>query len=488
MLSEQFLNLSCVLSICEDAKLSPDVYRDMKAILAFYNKQDDDIPLNVKLKFDLALSLCKLKLQGMGRDTILDSVKSSKKYIELSRFLSTIEDRKLTDHQIDEYTKQVKAHKKVISSLANFEQIRQFINNFEQNNFDSIHDAISSFESMVEGVYSSYSSEKRTEGIASITHLDLYDDNYKDAIDQIQTDYSGENALPSGIRVLDRNINKGFAPSRLYIFGGASGDGKSTLLLNILKNILRTKCSEDKDSYDIHIYVTLENLIHESLLRLYCCYTGQTTDEVIMNYAVEKKKIGPVLRQAQEDSKSIIVMVYYPATSVSSIDLMALAEQVKLKYAGVGKLKSFTIDYLDLVKAGREFDLHRLELGQVTVDFKVMSVMLHVPVLTVTQLNRGSYGKGKEDLSLALVGESIKKVEHADFFGLLRTNQDEKEDDEDTDVGTMTMVIGKNRSGPKDKRLVLKTDFSRYSITDNSPAVNMVSFEDVKEIMPKGIL
>ena len=47
---------------------------------------------------------------------------------------------------------------------------------------------------------------------------------------------SGKNSVSTGYVELDKYMNGGFEPTRLYIYGGSSGDGKSVLLTNFLKN------------------------------------------------------------------------------------------------------------------------------------------------------------------------------------------------------------------------------------------------------------
>ena len=98
---------------------------------------------------------------------------------------------------------------------------------------------------------------------------------------------------------------------------------------------------------------------------------------------------------------------------------------------------------MDLLKTGTQFDLYRLELGQITLQLKVAAVQENVPIITVTQLNREGYDK--EAFSLTQMSESIKKVEHADVVCLLK-NQDEEER-----IGSyckLDVFIGKNRCGP----------------------------------------
>lgn len=481
MLTSQLINLACTITSQNSKLLTTEVFKDIKAILDFYRQDEENIPLDYKLKLSLAETLCNLRIDGLSKDTALDSVKTTERFSDLGGFISTAEGQVISDVQMVEYIKHIKNHKKIVVSLDNFEGIREFIEKFEQNDFSTMQEAINMFESVVTSMYSNYSNEKRNESISAIAQLDLLSNDYEKALNHIYDNYCGKNSTRSGYPELDALINKGFEPPRVYIFGGASGDGKSTLLANILANHIRKEAPADKKDYDIHIYVTMENLIDESLLRLYCCYTEMTVEDVVNNWELHKTRIESTLKEAQEKSKSIIVMAYYPATKIGATDIMTFAEEIKTKYAKVGELKTISVDYLDLLKSGKNYDLYRLSLGQITIDLKVMAVLLHVPVLTLTQVNRSGYDD-EDKPSLTMVGESIKKVEHADFVAILKYKADERPDEKESSQGKMDIFIGKNRSGPKGRSITLITDFSKFLIKPGDG----VSYEqlDVPKLEP----
>src|ERR1035437_135061 len=91
-------------------------------------------------------------------------------------------------------------------------------------------------------------------------------------------------------------------------------------------------------------------------------------------------------------------------------------------------------------------------------------------------LTHNSAYNDKEESSLANMGESIKKVEHSDHVALIRNKVDEK-DEKDmrvaSEIGQFKISIGKNRSGPKNVCVNLKSNFSKFKIfDDNSPDYN----------------
>lgn len=78
----------------------------------------------------------------------------------------------------------------------------------------------------------------------------------------------------------------------------------------------------------------------------------------------------------------------------------------------------------------------------------------------------------KENVTLANMSESIKKVEHSDFVGIIKNLQQEVDPNQDIRIeasdGDFRIIIGKNRSGPKNKIINLKSNFSHFRIDDNS--------------------
>jgi len=490
MLSTQFVNLSCLLCITETQSLKLSIFKDLKEILRFYRNDEEHIPLEFKLKFSLAETLCNLRLEGFSKDVILDNIKTTEKFASLGGYVASLETQSLNDRQIAEYIKHIRNHKKLVVSLDNYDEMRDFFEKFEQNNFPSIQEATTTFDTVISKVYSKLSNEKREEDVVSITKLDLLEDSYESAIDQIKKNYSGENAISTGYPEFDKFIRKGFEPGRLYIIAGKSGDGKSTLILNFLKNQLGKKI-HDKNLFDIHLYVTLENHIDESLLRLYCCLNKLTTDDVLDKWDYHKNLIMPSIKEASIASKNIILMYYYHPTSISALDIVSLCEEIKQQYAGKGKLASITVDYLDVLKSsGNSYDVYRLELGQVTTDLKVLAVMQNVPVITVTHLNRSAYDD-KVPMSLNQMGEAMKKVERADFVALIKivfNCEEGKEENESNNnnnnsgLGVMKILIEKNRSGPKKKLIELKVDLSKFDISSNVQVGDTVPIMDKKSV------
>lgn len=481
MLTDQLLNITCMVAISDHKLLSSSVAKDCYSILKFYDQTSDDIPIAFKMKLQMAQTLCKLRATNIHPEIVLDQVRQAGKYVELDSFLVKMADKgsKLDDATIEKAIKQIQTTKILSSSLGDFSKLKEFVEMFDTNGFESVDEAILAYEKMVESLYGHHSTHKRDKLTSKVQSLDLFEGDYEPAMDMISQNNSGKNVVPTGYAELDKYLKKGFQPGRLYIFAGTSNDGKSTLLMNFLNNQVEQNktVDDDKNDLDIYLYVTLENLIDESLLRLYCTSEKVTFDNAIADWENVRKTLPDIMKEKQKDKKSALMMHFFPGTSISVFEIEKLIDETNERYAGRGTVKGVFVDYLDLVTSGRSFDLHRLELGQVAMDMKILAVIQQIPVITVTQLNRSAYDKDGSGLSLNMMSESIKKVEHADVVALIRALLHPSEAEQDsggindsyrpsTSKGEMLICIAKNRSGPKGISFKLATDFSMYSVTE----------------------
>lgn len=488
MLTEQFLNLTCTACTFPSEQFGAHIARDLECIIHFYEQDEEEIPLQFKLKYSLAKSLIKLKLAGRSSEAVFDSIKTTGKFDTLNPFLNILEHKELNDNDVKNAIKHIKLRKKLVVSLGNYADMRKFVDDFDHNAFDSVDDAMDSYGKIVTQSYSSYSAEKRSEDVSSIKSLNLHSDDFGPVLQQIEDNYSGKFCVPSGFPSFDVLLNGGYEPGRLYIFGGASNSGKSTWMINNLRGALSYKRPESTGGKrDLYAFITLEDFIDESLLRLYCSQTQRKVGKVVKNYVNERRFFKKSLVELQDQNNTMLDMTYFVPTSISTADVMMHLEELKEKYANEAVLRGVYIDYLDLMKSGQRFDLHRLELGQIAIDLKVLASSMKIPVITLTQLNRASYDTNEKP-SLGMMGESIKKVEHADFVCLLKAIHDVDEEGESKDTGFMELHIGKHRSGPKNKMVKLRQNFPMFRIDDTRGVAPVIKFEEVTTLASDAIL
>jgi len=475
LITESFVN-SCftlILNKKSNIKKSKALYRDLSEMIRSWNEKETvEIPLSFKTKSDLLVKICDMLAEDKTIENTLDSLMVGQKYQSHLAFLDVKINEDVKEHDFQDIISQIRLRKKVGSIFANYDDLSNIVEDIKDGSFDSIDDLADDYEVIVQRLYTNMMESKRSVTLESAASLDLVDDDYSHVINMIRRKYERKNTVSTGFEIMDNDIMLGgYEPSRLYIFGGGSGAGKSTMLNNtIVKSAVkppdvmseRFEIKKNKISR-VYIYVTLENTIEEALMRTYQLLFNKTTNQMLSDI---KNEVDIKKRMADELSKtgSTIIMKYFSAMSVGVLDLMGVVDDAVSRY-GKESIAGLYVDYLDLLKADTRYDMYRLELGHITLSMKTLAVEYNIPVITASQLSRGVYRvKGASELGVDMMSESIKKVEHADFVMLLARDK--------LDDNKIYANVGKNRSGKSNMSLEFNVDFSTYTFKAGKVAAN----------------
>ncbi len=477
MITESFLNscFSLLLNKKSKIKKTKALYRDVLAILDFSDTRDSyEIPLPVKSKLEFLKKITEMLLTDKTQESVIDSVSLSEKFKQHQDFLDLKINENLNEAVFQDYVRQVRIRKKIGALFQNYDELNKVLESIKDGSFDSIDDLVEDYEVTIKTLYTNMMESNRAVTIEAAASLDLTKDDYTSVIEMITKKYEKINKTPSGFRLLDGAdyLNGGYEPSRLYVWGGGSGAGKSTLINN---SIYRAATSNQYltleggrppvlgEIHKVYIYVTLENTIEESLMRTYQPMFDKTIPMMITDIK-RKVNIGKIIKDELAKNSTTIIMKYFPAMSISTLDLMGVVDEAIDEY-GKESIAGLYVDYLDLLKTDTKYDIYRLELGYITLALKTLAVQYGIPVITATQLSRGVYNiQESRELSLTQMSESIKKVEHADFVGLLGKDQN--------DSSIVHGKIGKNRAGRSNIALQFQVDFSKFKFIDAVVAAN----------------
>jgi replicative DNA helicase len=409
-----------------------------------------------------------MKLKDMTDENVVDSLCCTDKYSSLSDFLHTKLVGETNDLVLSDNVRQVRNRKRLVSMFSNFDKLNSVVDDVKNGTFDSMDDAVLNYEGTIKELYTNMMECNRGIAIEASSSLDLVKDDYTSVIELIKKKYERKNTTPTGFSVFDNDIltSGGFEPSRLYVFGGGSGAGKSTLLDNFLTNAATDiNLNLDRSKHKVYIYVTLENTIEESLLRIYQSLVQRQLTQVLTDIITNGIDIKTYLKSLLDTNNSTIIMKYFPSSSISPVDIMMVIDDAISEY-GKDSIKGLYLDYLDLLTSDSEFDQYRLQLGHVTLSLKTIAVHYNMPIITATQLGRAAYRiQNSGSLNLDQVSESIKKVEHADFVGLLALNEQ--------DPSIVHFKQAKNRSGRSNVSLDFKVDFSFFKFLAANKVSNM---------------
>jgi hypothetical protein len=467
------------------------IWKNMYETLDYFGKNmKDDIPISIKTKFEFIKQASKLISEKQSSEYVLFDDLDLNKYSKMTELVDGYSDKNLPPHHLERYQQQVIKRRKLSFAMDYYAKLEKTINDVKTESYSDLDEIIERFESDVSHTYGQISKLKNEESLAKGTEVTIGTHgeegskiSFKEILENIKSQYDPKNLLPTGFDFLDNHIlHGGLEKKRLYIWAGGSGSGKSTLIANIMeRSIPKLKQSRDTNVRKYYIYVTLENLVEETLCRLYQSICRKTVDGLLEDFNKNgvdylEKQINDYFGQANVS----LELKYRPKFSITPDNINDIIVDMKHKYRAYtdpetgeevpeGELLGVFIDYLDLLTINSSintFDLYRLELSRIASSFKDIAVFYNIPVVTITQLNREVYSmdSGAKGLHLGMIGEAMKKVDHADFIAIMAKDQ--------TVDHIVYMNVRKNRGGMVNVAMECAIDFSQYRFNDIKEAVN----------------
>ena len=241
----------------------------------------------------------------------------------------------------------------------------------------------------------------------------------------------GINGIPSGFQALDA-VTSGWQPSDLVIVAARPAMGKTAFVLSMARNIAVVH----KEPVAIF---SLEMSSQQLVSRL-------IASETELNSA--KLKTGRLTQsewhQLHSRIKALIeAPIYVDDTPALSIfELRAKCRRLKQKYG----IKVLVIDYLQLMTAGADMRGNReQEVSLISRQLKIIAKELNIPVIALSQLNRGVESRPDKKPMLSDLRESGSIEQDADI--ILFLYRDAYYNKESTKQNISECIVAKNRHG-----------------------------------------
>ncbi len=206
--------------------------------------------------------------------------------------------------------------------------------------------------------------------------------------------------IPTGFQSLDQldYLDGGSGPGELYVVIAPSGGGKSFFLVNIGYGALAA-------GYNV----------------LY--YTCELSEKRIMNRydsrisGVPMKEIRKRKEETEEKLKLFtggkLIVKEYP-TKTATVNTLKFHTN-KLSSSMGFRPDVIIVDYADLLRSRKGYELKRFELEAIYEDLRGFAGEMQIPIWTVSQSTRGALHD--EVITEDKIGESYAKVQIADFVG-----------------------------------------------------------------------
>ena len=246
----------------------------------------------------------------------------------------------------------------------------------------------------------------------------------------------GISGVPSGFNALDA-VTSGWQPSDLVVIAARPAMGKTAFVLSMARNMAVTH-HQPVAIFSLEMSgVQLVNrlIASETELSSEKLKTGRLTDD-------EWQQLHSRIKALVE---APILVDDTPALSI--FELRAKCRRLKQKY----DIKALIIDYLQLMTAGADMRGNReQEVSMISRQLKIIAKELSIPVLALSQLNRGVESRPDKKPMLSDLRESGSIEQDADM--VLFIHRPEKygittDNEGNSLLGIANIIIAKHRNG-----------------------------------------
>ncbi|ODR04043.1 replicative DNA helicase [Mycolicibacillus koreensis] len=128
--------------------------------------------------------------------------------------------------------------------------------------------------------------------------------------------------------------------------------------------------------------------------------------------------------------------------NLTMMEIRAKARRLSQK----ADLRLVVVDYLQLMTSGKKFESRQVEVSEFSRNLKLLAKELEIPVIAISQLNRGPEQRTDKKPMLADLRESGSLEQDADMVVLL--HRPDAFDRDDPRVGEADLILAKHRNGP----------------------------------------
>ena len=128
--------------------------------------------------------------------------------------------------------------------------------------------------------------------------------------------------------------------------------------------------------------------------------------------------------------------------NMSMMEIRAKCRRLKQQH----NLKMVVLDYLQLMSSGKRVESRQQEVSEFSRSLKLLAKELEVPVVALSQLNRGSEQRTDKRPQVSDLRESGSIEQDADMVILL--HREDMYDKESPRAGEADLIVAKHRNGP----------------------------------------
>ena len=275
------------------------------------------------------------------------------------------------------------------------------------------------------------------------------EDVLQQAFDEIEAMGSRGSELygvSTGFRELDELTN-GLHAGQLIVVAGRPAMGKSTIGLDFLRAAsIKHQMTSVLFSLEMgRSEITMRLLAAEAQIWLSNLRTGKMTDADWNRLA---RRMGEIAQAP---------LFIDDSPNLSMMEIRAKARRLKQRH----ELRLVVVDYLQLMTSPKRVENRQQEVAEMSRSLKLLAKELEVPVVAISQLNRGAEQRQDKRPQMSDLRESGAIEQDADMVILL--HREDAYEKESPRAGEADLIVAKHRNGPtKDVIVASQLHYSRF--------------------------
>ncbi|HEX5087458.1 MAG TPA: replicative DNA helicase [Nocardioides sp.] len=267
-----------------------------------------------------------------------------------------------------------------------------------------------------------------------------------DEIEAIGNRDAGLYGVPTGFADLD-DLTNGLHAGQMIIVAARPGAGKSTLALDLCR------------AASIHnnltaVFFSLEMTKSEISMRLLSAEARVPLNH-LRNGNMSDDDWNKVARKMGEVSSAPFFIDDSP--NMTMMEIRSKARRLKQRH----DLRLVVIDYIQLMTSGKKVESRQLEVSEFSRQIKLLAKELEVPIIALSQLNRGPEQRADKKPMLSDLRESGSLEQDSDMVILL--HREDMYERESPRAGEADLIVAKHRNGPtRELTVSFQGHYSRF--------------------------
>jgi len=252
-----------------------------------------------------------------------------------------------------------------------------------------------------------------------------------DEIDAISSRGGAMVGVPTGFADMDRLTN-GLHGGQLVVVAARPAMGKSTLGLDFCRAAsIRHRLTSVIFSLEMgRNEITMRLLSAEARVALHAMRSGTLSED-------DWTKIARTMSSVEQAPLFID-----DSPNMSMMEIRAKCRRLKQRH----DLRLVVVDYLQLMSSGKRIESRQQEVAEFSRSLKLLAKELDVPVVAISQLNRGPEQRTDKRPLLSDLRESGAIEQDADMVVLL--HREDAYERESERAGEADLIVAKHRNGP----------------------------------------